>query len=269
MNHFHVIAGYPNTGSTTLCDVFNQNKGNIYASSTSDLSETLAANEQRWSLSPNIKSDSVHDEGMTDERQICVESGMITNWYQHREEDVVIDKGRAWITMSETLHGLSSDSKIIYTHRDPCDAFASMENQDRKFPHRSNFPHTTMMERAKILFSPTGMFGGPIRHAEDHIRRDTKHVIFFEYEKFCENPAAELKKLYIDLEIEWFEHDFENIESTATDCDQLLNGKHKHRYEGTRALVKSKTNWKEDIPADIAKMIREFHPRFGERFGYG
>ena len=76
-----------------------------------------------------------------------------------------------------------------------------------------------------------------------------------------------MRKLYAFLELPYYEHDFENIQSLAKDLDIANNNKFRH---GTRLKVTptDEDEWQRYIPAHIAKYVSELYPRYNELFGY-
>lgn len=153
--------------------------------------------------------------------------------------------------------------------RDLRACFASIEKQEEKFPYFANDVNPgmqTALGRADVLFSDLGLIGLTVAGIEDLHRKNADNVVYWKYEYFIQSPEDCLRKLYSELGEPWFEHDFENIENTATDLDALTL--HKFPHEGKGPVAPVKNNWEDFVPKDIADLIMEKFPYFNQAFGY-
>ena len=176
---FHTISGLPRSGSTLLCNIFNQNP-DFHASSTSALSTTLGTLNALWSQAPEIKSDLAADKVRTEQRIERVLRAVVLSWCGYTETiepdasgcgdvinpeaSVIFDKSRGWITIVDTLHKLFPDSRCICMVRDPRHVFASVQRHHQEFPLLSDTGQATVFARADAMFSPQGIVGGPLTH---------------------------------------------------------------------------------------------------------
>ena len=102
---------------------------------------------------------------------------------------------------------------------------------------------------------------------EDLMRRDPKGLIFIQYETFTTNPKIVMETLYKAMEIEYFDHDFDNIKNTAIDCDGHYLHKYPHRGEG-KIEPCDPFEWKDYVSKDVANTIMERFKDYNEFFGY-
>lgn len=63
-------------------------------------------------------------------------------------------------------------------------------------------------------------------------------LLIVEYENLCKDPRNVIKLIYGFLELEWFEHDFENVEYENELFDRPMGQPGLH-------TVKKKVEWKE------------------------
>ena len=266
---FHAVSGLPRSGSTLLCNLLNQNPA-FHASSTSPMAATFEGIHRFWSGSSEVRSDLARDKEATQERLRRTSQAMLEGWYADHEEPVIFDKGRGWATIADAMVSVIPRFKIILCVRDPRDVFASIESKHQEFPIFTPEPAhpSTLYQRANQMFSPQGLIGGPMTQAEDLARRQHPAVIPVLFEKLTEDPESTLKRVYAHLEIEYYpEHDFENVEDSATDLDALYLNKYPHHHE-TGHVQKPSTNWMHSVPMDIASAILERYPTFCKTFGY-
>ena len=261
----HVITGLPRSGSTLLCNVLNQNPL-FHASSTSVLAQSVAGLSNLWSNSPEIKSDLAHDREATEARLSRAIKALCESWYE--TDRTVFDKSRGWGFHYLALQQVFPDAKIIAMVRDLRSIFASVERQHLRNPilDPAALPmEKTAISRADQMFAPDGLIGGPVHGVLDLIARQPKGMIVIQYETFVRTPKMIMERLYAELGEEPFEHDFENVENTATDLDALYLNKFPH--EGT-GKVQPGEDWKDHIPSGLAQQIMQRFPNYNQAFGY-
>lgn len=266
--NFHVVAGLPRAGSTLLCNLLNQNP-RFYASSTSVISQVLSSMSATWSRIPEIKSDLNRDREDTQDRMRRAMRSVVTEWYRERG-DVVFDKGRGWNSASLLLRDLFPESKIIVCVRDLRAVFASIEKQHQKFPILDDAQGPLgrgLYQRADQLFSPDGIIGQNVLGVEDILRRDSRYVQIVQFETFVKNPKLVMQAIYATLGEEYFAHDFDNVENTATDLDALYGFKFPHEGAG-KVEPPDETEWQKYVSSDIAQLIMQKFAGYNRAFGY-
>lgn len=264
----NVITGLPRSGSTLLCNILNQNP-RFWASSTSTLAVLCANLISTWSTSAEVKGDLQQDRDETEQRLMRSLKVFCEAWHKDRKEKIIFDKSRPWMHHLLPLRQVFPESKVIVCVRDLRDVFASVEKQHLKNPildDARNPQAKTLHGRADTMFSPDGFIGSPLNGLSDVIRR-RQSVYWFKYETFVERPKATMKELYEYLEEKEFDHDFENIENTATDPDAFYLNKFPHEGNG-RVEVQSPNGWKEFLSNDIAAAIMTKFPEYNQFFHY-
>ena len=241
----------------------------MHASSTSCLPQLLGGLSSFFAQQPEVKSELHANQDATLERIRCAMRGTVNGWYAEHRERVVFDKSRAWSHYGPLLADLFPDAKLILCVRDLRDVFASVERQ-----HRSTLvlddaadPYgRTVYGRADRMFGPTGVIGAPIQGIEDLLRRRVEPIVLT-YEYFVRAPGDAMRKLYAGLGLDYFEHDFAEVQSTATDLDALYLNKFPH--DGSGKVEPRGTTWHDVVPQDIASTIIGRFPAYNRAFGYG
>lgn len=270
MKSFHVITGLPRSGSTLLCNILNQNP-RFHASSTSVICQTLATISTLWSNSAEIKSDLVREPERTEIRMKSAMHALVKDWYSLDDgAEIVFDKSRGWGHSCLLLKHLFPEAKIITMVRDPRAVFGSVEKQHRKNPildHATNAQEKEIYNRADQMMSKDGIIGGPITGVMDLSRRKLDGTLFIQFENLVKNPGHVMRQLYIDLDEEPFEHDFEDVKNTATDVDALYLNKFPHEGSG-KVQGPDPDEWREFVAPDLASQIMQVYPQYNQTFGY-
>jgi sulfotransferase len=221
-----------------------------------------------WSHSPEIKSELIADKEGTEKRMTRAARALIETWYEGKGE-VVFDKGRFWNLNAPILHQLFPDAKLLVCVRDLRAIFASVEKQHAKNPlldDAGNPMEVTAYNRADRMFSPQGLIGQQIMGIEDLLRRRLPFVHTVQYETFVANPQLVLDRIYTAIGEEPFNHNFDNVENTATDVDGIYNCKFPH--EGQGKIEDRQEDWQEHVPSDIAQLIMGKFVGYNRAFGY-
>ena len=265
MKGFHVICGLPRSGSTLVCNILNQNP-EIFASSTSPLPGTMALLSHHWSNSPEVKSDLYQRRG--DDRLVRAARAMIEAWYEG-EDKIVFDKSRGWGHNALLLKQLYPDAALIVMVRDLREVFASIEKRHRQSPildHANNPVEKEIYTRADQMFGPQGMIGLPLRGILDMMQRNIDKTLIIQYETFVANPQMVVEKIYAVIGEKPYEHNFEDVKSTATDLDVLYLDKFPHN--GAGPVEKRPQEWRDYVPSEIAGLIMQAYPQYNKVFGY-
>lgn len=238
------------------------------------MAQTVRSISGLWSRSPEIKSDLIAEKEATEARMTRSVRALVEAWYADKAP-VVFDKGRFWNLSAMLFNQLFPQGQMFICVRDLRAIFASVEKQHSKNPmidDAGNAVELTAFNRADRMFSPNGMLGQQIMGIEDMIRRNLRnqegkpftHPV--QYETFVQNPQLVIDRIYTLTGEEPFEHDFENVENTATDVDGLYGNKFPH--EGQGKIEPREEDWREHVPQDIAGLIMQKFAGYNRAFGY-
>ena len=265
----NAICGTPRSGSTLLCNILNQNP-RFHASSTSCIPQSVRSLANLWSNAPEVKSDLINDREATEARMVRASRAMVEAWYGDLADDtVVFDKGRLWNNQPAVLRQLFPDAQIFACIRDPRDIVASCEKQHAKNPLLDTAENALQLNqhaRIERLCEPNGIVGQQIDSVQDLSRQRLPFVHIVQFETLVRNPKLVLDGIYTTLGEESFNHDFTNVENTATDVDGLYLNKFPH--EGAGPVAPPEGTWKDHVPPEIAHKVMNRFSEFNQVFGY-
>jgi hypothetical protein len=105
------LSSLPRSGSTLLTSLLNQ-RGDVYATPTSNLADTMGAAVMAWEQNPTTKAGSGEEEDI-----IRILRGIQAGRYD--TDKLVIDKSRGWAdpTVISTMAKVQGEVKIIASPR--------------------------------------------------------------------------------------------------------------------------------------------------------
>lgn len=240
----HFIAGLPRAGSTLLCNILNQNP-RFHASSTSGILDIILAIRNQWENVTELRA-SPNKAGKD-----AVMRPILQNYYSIVDKPVVFDKSRGWggyIELAE--HCTGHKIKMIVPVRRIVDILASFEKLWRTQSHEWQFPQEkshyfewqTVEGRADIWMrndQPVGIAYNRIRDAMSRGFDDRMH--FVEFENLTRKPEETMRALYKFLGEEYYEHDFDNVEQTTSENDDIhgIPGLHTIRNKVEPVIVEA------------------------------
>lgn len=222
---FYFMAGLPRSGSTVLASILNQNN-NLYTTTTSPLLDLLFLNEMGWRKNPSVIANPFNEqlENMSE--------AIINNCWKHIDQNIIIDKHRAWgRNLGAIQHIFKKKPKLIITVRDIPSILASFMRLLRESKQSPHFIDQILLDRNRFI--------------NDSARCDVLWEEFvkdtwlsfktaWEYDKSClklvdydalvSDPEPIIKELYEFLELDYYSHDYNNIENKTADDDLIAWG---------------------------------------------
>lgn len=215
---YFFLAGLPRTGNTLLSSILNQNK-DINVSANSFLPDIFAHGE-------SLRTGDLY-QNFPDENSLSdYLSSIFDSYYKNWSGKYIIDRS-PWGT-PQNLHYLKkylkNDIKIIVTVRDIVQIIASIIKQNPLFLRRNyeyeienrwRFPgsYKTELEiKCEIITSSYGQLEHSMFSLLNLLQEENKkylHII--EYDDLINDTENVIDKLYDFLEIENYNHDYENI----------------------------------------------------------
>jgi sulfotransferase len=213
----------PQSGSELLQVIMHQNP-DIYGSATSPLLEYWYGARSNFAL-PEVKSQPpmlMHAAFM----EFCV--GGAAGYYRAiTERPVILDKSRGWIQYYRWLEqAYIQKPKMICMIRDPRSILSHMEKVFRLNQHNptcgnnpAEMTNLTTAQRVSTWLSgqPVGLAFERLHGALTEGYADDIH--FVRYEDLTEAPATVLEGIYNYLEMEPFDHDFDNVVKEVEEDD--------------------------------------------------
>jgi len=247
---FHFLGGLPRSGSTLLCNILAQNP-HIHATHTSGCMDVMFGVRNNWD---NLIEHRAHPEPDKLQRVL---NGILNSYYQDVEKPVIIDKCRGWISLVEMAESvLGRQAKIIVPVRDINSILASFEKLWRKTAESGQVPgegqnyfqFQTVEGRCAHWMQNSQVVGLAYNRLKDVFNRglrDRLHLV--DFDELTKNPSTTLNAIYQFLDVEPFEHDFNNVEQVTSEDDSVHGFKGLHTIRNRVEYRES--NWKEIIGA--------------------
>lgn len=211
----HFIAGLPRAGSTMVANILKQNP-DIHGEAVSSLSSLIASVHASWySYDTNKEYENPH-------AKIGVLRGILDGYHAHIDKPIIFDKDRQWISQIGLLESiLDRPVKILCMVRNPAEILASFEKIRKHNPLFFTLPDQSLREgstvasRAFFYASPQGALGLAHANLKDALTMGySNRLLFVDYNRFCNSPKSQTKRIYEFFDIPLFEHNFKQIEQT-------------------------------------------------------
>lgn len=257
MNQLHFCGGLPRSGSTVLMNILQQNP-KIFTTGTCALTEIISHHvliKSRYREAFQAMSVQQADKAM-----YGFIHGATKGWFEALTgKPVVISKNRNW----SSVYHLYPNSKYIVTVRDLRDIAESFERVNDKTTSLHAYgdsgvvvPAMHIHEKFKHYFSEPNALSGALNYEVPRMmewfQRDKSKVFFLRYEDFTKEPILMLRKLYNFLELQWFDHDLNNIEQS-----ELFEHDHSYFRERTDHVVQKKFRLFEEPKRSLSNVFQE------------
>lgn len=265
MKKLNVISGMPRSGSTLLCQILNMNP-DFRATQTSPILDMLASQQSVFSHSPSFKA---VDRMETYNAFANAQKAFITSYYEelYGKDKTVFDKNRGWpmhlMKLDELLD--NTDTKVLWTYRDPIHVVSSMESRHRQYPliqfneeAQGQIQLNTLGKRIDHWCGDNGIVATPIfglHDAVEMLTEDRIHII--DYQDLCENTQAVMDKIHKFLELPTYAYNskqFKDLKQTTKEHDSAYNYKYPH------SIVEGEITYKKPdifLPERYIKMIND------------
>jgi sulfotransferase len=261
----------PRSGSSLIQNIFLQ-RPDMYASPTSGLLELVFAARANYTTSPEFKAQD--SELMKKAYLNFCKEGMNGFYNQITERPYVIDKSRGWGIHYGFLEQIQGEKpKVICMIRDLREIICSMEKNFRKSQHQ----HDNIVNHAEMRGTSTPkrvdiwMNSQPVGLAIERLNQILregidKDMLFVRFEDLCNNPKDEMLKIYNYLGIDYYEHDFNNVEQITKEDDEVygIYGDHKIRLKVEPVPVTHNTI----LGPDVSNWIYDSYRWYFDRFNY-
>ena len=260
----------PRAGSTLLQNILAQNP-DIYATPTSGVLELVFAARANYTDSPEFKAQD--PELMKTAFQAFCKHGMDAYYSAITDKKYVVDKSRGWGIHYDFLNFIQPNPKILCMVRDLRDVFASMENNYRKHPDKSNpilnwaqMSGTTVPKRIDI-WAQSQPVGLAIERLGELFRLGyASNILFVKFEDLCLYPKSEMIRIYEYLGIPYHDHDFDNIEQVTKEDDEVYGQFGDHTIRKKLEPVQSRA--KQLLGKDVTDWIYNNYKWFYDQFRY-
>ena len=246
----HFIAGLPRSGSTLLTNILKQNP-KVHGESVSSLSSIFGSINASWS------SMETNQEYNNMDAKVGVLKSVLQGYYSHIDRPFVIDKDRGWIPLLPQVEAvLDRKVKIVVCVRNPAEILTSFEKLRKENPLFFTKADSSLREgsniasRAYYYAGPEGAMGLSHRNIKDAITMGyLDRFLFIDYNRFCNSPKSQTKRIYEFLELPKFEHNFEKIIQTEVYNDMAVGLPNLHKVKPS--LDRTTVNCVEYLGLDI------------------
>ena len=259
----------PRSGSTLLQNIIAQNP-NFYVTPTSGVLELVFGARANYTNSPEFKAQNSDDMRLAF-KSFC-RDGVFGFYNSLTDKRYVMDKSRGWGYYRDFLDFFYPNPKIVCMIRDPRSIFSSMEKNFRKNPDKANM--TSDAEMKNITTEQridTWVNSQPVGLAFERLRQiikegKSKQILFVKYEDLTKNPSKEMDKLYEYLEVDKYEHDFNNVEQTTKEDDEVYGVFGDHKIQSQ--VVFRNPDYKEILGINTSNWVKQHYSWFYENFNY-
>jgi len=246
----HFVAGLPRSGSTLITNILKQNS-EVHGESVSSLSSIFGSINASWS------SMEQNQEYNNTDAKVGVLKSVLQGYYSHIDKPIIVDKDRGWIPLLPQVEAiLDRKVKIIVCVRNPAEILTSFEKLRKENPLFFTKADSSLREgsniasRAYYYAGPEGAMGLSHRNIKDAITMGyLDRFLFIDYNRFCNSPKSQTKRIYEFLELPKFEHDFEKIVQTEVYNDLAIGLPNLHKIKPS--LDRTTVNCVEYLGLDI------------------
>lgn len=248
MKTLHFVAGLPRSGSTMMINLLKQNP-KVDGAAVSSLCPIVHQVNTNWD---NIEA---NKEYKNEDSKINVLKGILDGYHKNSDKNIIFDKDRMWVSKIALLENLlQREVKILCPVRNPAEILSSFEKITRNNPLLATAPElngrNTIAARALYYSAPEGVLG--LSHAllKDAITvGHLDRLLFVDYNKFCNSPKTQMKRIYDFFELPSFSHNFQKIEQTEVYNDAAVGLPNLHKIKPK--LEKTTVNCVEYLGLDL------------------
>lgn len=235
MRRHHFISGLPRAGSTLLCNILAQNPKFYVSPATSGCHDVLFNIRNQWDRLIEHQAEGVDYERLRNVLRAALDA------YHTTDREVVIDKGRGWLSLIEMLEFIKREPvKIIVPVRDISEILASFERLWRRstgqsqwaFEQADYFKAQTVEGRCDIWSDRGQPVGLAYNRVKDAIARGhSDRMLFVEFYDLTSRPDQTMRRVYEFLGEEPFGHDYDRVEQVTSEDDVNV-----HRIPGLHTI---------------------------------
>jgi len=234
---FFFLAGMQRSGATILSQILNQNP-DIWVSPASPLFKIMNRQLENYNELEYIDYP----------RTAAIDTIIATiphSFYADKQAKYIIDKNLNWpnpLGMDLIYKYITHNIKIICPVRNVLDVLVSFDTVINAHPDSKNnqmdeqvlaqtLPDKPLADRrADFLMRHDRDVSLSLKFMKQAVIAGYRHMFHFvDYDDFVNNPKKEIEKIYAFLEIENYNHEFENVKDVSGISENSLTGiKHLH-----------------------------------------
>lgn len=262
MKKFYFMAGLPRAGSTLLSTLLNQNP-KIYSGPSSPVLGAM------YSTHDNFIGNELYTGYPKPESVNKIIGSIIENWYDDVEQEIIIDKNRAWCARVPFIEGyIRQEAKIIVPVRRVDEILASILTMIKRNPFQEGQPRINFVDeylvktnvpindenRCQHLLNPDGIVYESLNATKmgvDQGHDDKFHYV--DYNDLITDPQGQLNEIYEFLGEDPFPHTFDNLSNDHREDDITTYGL-EDMHEVHSKLEKTSSDPSNVLPASIIEL---------------
>ncbi len=235
MKKLALISGLPRSGSTLLCNLINSNS-EFHATPTSGIIDSVRNIRSTFSHNINYKTQDRLE--LMGNMQNALK-GFIEGYFY--DKNIVFDKCRGWSNHLQLIDAIfgHSDTKIIWTYRNPVEIVNSIERQYQKTILLENSDESadagafiTLDRRIGTYMNDNGLISYPVEILRDAIEMGYGNRIHFvSYYDLCTHTQQVMDGIHDFIGEDRFVYDTDNVKQTSFEFDGFYNYKFRHNIK--------------------------------------
>ncbi len=259
------MAGLPRSGSTVLSAILNQNP-KIHSGPSSPVLSTMFVIENHLNNDELFYSYPKIQQGKN------IISSIVEQYYSDRDEEIIIDKNRAWTSRINYIEEyLNIKAKIICPVRNVNEILSSFIRMIRRNPFkegqdRINFIDEQLVKlnipindsnRCEYIIGSQGILGQSLHSIAEALNSGfVDRLHFVDYNKLVNEPQKTINGIYKFLGEDTFIHSFDNIINDYRERDLETYGI-KDMHEVRKKLFSTSPDPKEILSSDILEKYKD------------
>jgi len=219
LKKYHFISGLPRSGTTLLSTILKQNP-KFESSISGPLARYARAVIQESSSQGGYRTE------CPPEKRKKIISGIFDSYYDDPNKEVAFNVNRGWGLLLPTIKDLYPDSKMILCVRDIGWILDSFETLVRKNPYEftsmfSPEENINVYSRCETLLRNDRTLGfayGAVKQAITSEHKDS--IMILDYVQLASYPEQTVKSIYNFIGEEYYEHDFNSVETSYDEFDE-------------------------------------------------
>lgn len=238
MKKYYFISGFPRSGSTLLAGILNQNP-KFHATMSSTLHNLFC------DVQFNYFRD--HDAiTLSNDAAKNIYLKILDGYYQHVDADVVFDTNRNWPRFDAMLTSLLPHTKLICCVRDIPSILNSFEYY-YKFVSAKAPTFVEVQQAVNPWDRLEGWWQGLILNQYENCEYAFSSpalkdmYIFIDYDDLVTNPHKTIGDLYLRLGLDYYHHDFDNVNHSFEAIDKSVSNEGLHTVK--KKVCRTNTKW--------------------------
>lgn len=222
---YYFISGLPRSGSTLLSSILQQNP-RFHTSISDNLLSHFRSQIECANAIPASE--------FNEDRLKRILSGTFNSYYEDIDKEVIFNTNRLWTNLLPDLNALFPYTKVLCCVRDINRIIDSFERMHQKNPFKISTVYSKDVDMNVYTRSASLMAdGGVVKLPYDSLKsaftgQFSNTMMLIEYDILAKNPEGTMKAIYNFIGQPYFQHDFNNVETSYDEYDTQIKLKGLH-----------------------------------------